>query len=463
MSQTVTSTARQQPPDKDALLVDAIGGLNRARLQELARQFGVSSVQGQLATLWAELLTGANISTMPERAREIGSLAAKQALSGCVLGAQAACALAYLSQGDTEQATTAARRASRMAATEGLPSWGRLVNLVLARARRHAGRPYLALWICRALQRDCPPPFGAWLTWEMLLSGYRNDDNIAGGPDTAPGALHQLLVDLTNGVIANLPTHIDALYAATAGWSDQKIEVQTLLDLLSQTRVPSDVARAWCNGEGNLAPFGLAGVCANDAEEKDIPRGAFVCVAPGRPGRRVLLLGPPIALPGDQGSEVVAAQSGHVRTDSALCILALAGPKGHEVAEFFKLVYGFPYEPSVHRSVLDTLMRRMRLRLRNSAALQREAQNVSVLVTSQLFIPDPRCAFDLADVVLHELARRGAVSANELAASLAVSLRSVQLALQQLNDDGACEVRKEGRQVTYELSDTTFTSSNIAL
>ena len=80
-------------------------------------------------------------------------------------------ALVLASLAKTGDALTFARRASLMARTEAEPDAELLANIVLARMRRHVGKPHLAVRILDALARLVPHAPRAWLEWERLLAG----------------------------------------------------------------------------------------------------------------------------------------------------------------------------------------------------------------------------------------------------------------------------------------------------
>ena len=58
--------------------------------------------------------------------------------------------------------------------------------------------------------------------------------------------------------------------------------------------------------------------------------------------------------------------------------------------------------------------------------------------------------------MLRHLARGASASAKELAQRLGIPLRTVQLALQEMTEDGICSMSKDGRKVAYVIEDTTF-------
>lgn len=80
-------------------------------------------------------------------------------------------------------------------------------------------------------------------------------------------------------------------------------------------------------------------------------------------------------------------------------------------------------------------------------------------VVAPLVLPDPRCARSTAEHVLRLLGRHGTLRAVEAAEALRVPLRTVQTALNQLVADGACRSERVGKEVRYQVLDTTFSAT----
>jgi predicted ArsR family transcriptional regulator len=78
------------------------------------------------------------------------------------------------------------------------------------------------------------------------------------------------------------------------------------------------------------------------------------------------------------------------------------------------------------------------------------------VLANPLIVPDPRICRRTTDRVLRLLATRGQASARQAAASLHVSLRAVQGALNELAHSQACTVTRDGRSVLYTVEDTIF-------
>jgi predicted transcriptional regulator len=71
-------------------------------------------------------------------------------------------------------------------------------------------------------------------------------------------------------------------------------------------------------------------------------------------------------------------------------------------------------------------------------------------------MPDPRCARPLESRVLALVAATPGLTARDVATTIGLPLRTVQLALRTLVDDGACAVDRDGARVAYVVDDTTF-------
>lgn len=447
--------------DTQGEILSAILAFDQQRLNTLADQLPRGSVNAELARGWRDLFGLVDLEELAERGRQLSVVAAAEGLAGQVLGSQALCAMAYLGQNDLVQATSTARRASRMAAVEAIPSWGRLVNVVLARVRRHAGRPHLALWICTVIARNMPKEFETWVQWELLLSGH-----IAAGTSferwTEPArTLTRLLAWLRDDQSREMAPDADELLRKASVWVGFREETESLLALIHADHTHTHHAHPWSYGVGRAPPYGLAGLCRQYPTAADSATTAYVRAVPRSQGRRILTLGLALCTANER-TRVLAEERGHVRTDTGLSVLALAGPAGLDLGTFFRSVYGFTYEAGLHRAVLDTLVHRMRRRVPNDATILRNNEVFSLDCEQNFLIPDPRCSFETTDVVLMALAKGSAVSANDLAAALLIPLRSVQAALAQLADDGACDTARDGRRILYQISDTTFTASTTA-
>lgn len=122
---------------------------------------------------------------------------------------------------------------------------------------------------------------------------------------------------------------------------------------------------------------------------------------------------------------------------------------------------GFAYAPDRHRAVLDVLVHRMRVRLDRSGEIARRGESaderrLSLVAHEPLVIPDVRCTLEVPDLLLRVLTTRQTSTAEDAAHVLALPLRTVQRAIQQLVSDGACLAERQARKIVYRLEDTTF-------
>jgi excisionase family DNA binding protein len=145
-----------------------------------------------------------------------------------------------------------------------------------------------------------------------------------------------------------------------------------------------------------------------------------------------------------------------IRTDSVIAELALAGPQGLDETSLFRNVYGFEFETARHTGVRNTLYTRVRKRMGESGNLVREDGRIRIEVRQPFRVPDPRCSPPAEYALLNVLAKAKHMTAKEAAKMLGVPERTVQLAMQQLTEDGACRAVKVGRGLEYVLEDTTF-------
>jgi len=417
--------------------------------------------------LWARVLAGDGASCADE-ARALQRDAAEARAPAAVIEATALGALAAAAD-DLDGALEAARRAARMAQSEGLPTSEHLAHLVLARVRRLTARPHLALHILIALARVAPAIWSPWLAWELLLSGGAAFETPGDGPAArAVRALTSLLNAARAGDRPAFDRHAAELLAATEGFRPLRAEADTVLALLDVERpAGSDQAARWCAGLTAETPAGLHALGAAGADDRDgADDAAIACVLarPDHAGRRLLRPGLGLVRGARSlGSEGPAGRGGG-RTDTGIAALALAGRDGLPEDEFFRIVYLFAFVRDLHHEVLDTLVRRMRVRLGSGAEIvRREADRAIALRTdAPLLVSDVRCATPAADRILRALAATGPATAEEAADKLRMPLRTVQRAFQQLVEDGALTPRRAGRSVAYSVHDTTFTEITTA-
>jgi DNA-binding transcriptional ArsR family regulator len=389
--------------------------------------------------LWRRLVRG-ETDGLADEARRVETGAAKAGDAPTVVEAASLGALGSLAAGDVEGAVALARRASRMARTEALPQSEYLAHLVLARLRRVTGRPHLAARILGALARIASPGWQGWIAWEALLAGAE----VEAPAGSAARSLQALFAARDR---ASAEEALAKLRPAIRGFADFEGEID---DVVAAIDPDADLSRAsarvrdFLTGAAAHAPGPLAGPAFRSADS------VLVLARPGRPARRVLSGGIDTgALP------FVGSPDRAGRTEAAVAVLAFARSPLSD-ADFFRAVYGFVYSEPLHRGNLDVLVHRVRAAIDESAALEREAGLV-LSVRRPFVVADPRAERSVDERILRALALRKGTKARDVAGRLGIPLRTVQLALSRLVDDGACEAVKEGRAVEYRVEDTTFT------
>jgi hypothetical protein len=450
------------PAPADASHWGAVLALDEAALAGHARrppEAGNSSDQlgAELAQGWLTLMRGDALA-LESKMAPLFSRAASARSPRRVIEATALRALVSASAGKLSEAIVFARRASLMARTEAEPRAELLANLVLARMRRHAGKPHLAVRILEALARIGPEAPRAWLDWERLLAGGTPPDAAAvpgAAGDDAASAGRRLLLAARAGARPAFDRAADDLIGATAVWRDLQDEARTLVALLDSERDPPAELREFCSGEADGLRFGLHGArVVLDEQEPGI--SIFAVARPGQVGRRILVDG--LGLSGAARALVPedGARRAHGRTDAGLAALVLGGPQATPEAAFFRRVYGFAYSTATHRGVLDVLVHRMRKRIGGGGIIVRSDGGLALALQEGIAVADPRCSPPAAARILSALSRQPLATAEDIAARLGITLRAAQIALQQLVTDGACLTRRAGRHLEYQLRDTTF-------
>lgn len=418
----------------------------------------------RIAALWAR--AGAGEASVEEEARDLHKRAVAAALPLRAVEAVAVIAWDALARDEVDAGVQAARRASRMARTEALPEAEWLANLVLARARRHAGRPHLATRILLAVSRLASPPWRGALAWELALAGGAGATAALLGEqparDTpafrdvigrAARALIALLAAAREGDRARLETARDEALSLVRHRPALAAEAAWVAAALDPERPVPPALADWSEGRVPGLPRGLHGAAP-------VPPGAptaVVLVSPARTARRVLAgAAGLLASRGAPAGTLVGSAREHHRTDAALATLALAGAQGLVKADLFRAVYGIPYVQTLHEGVHRVLLHRMRKRLGDAGEVRRDEDRVVLAVQQPLALPDPRCARATEDAVLELLAARGGRGSEEIAAELRISVRAAQAALRQLVEEGACVPARQGRELRYQVDDTTF-------
>ncbi|MEM9188484.1 MAG: winged helix-turn-helix domain-containing protein [Myxococcota bacterium] len=455
-----TLVAIATPENQTAILWAALGLARRAMLAfdgeahasiaAFVNQYSDHPI-ADLVRAWDRLLYGDGTSTIHPRSSPDGSHESVLRIEWASLQAEGC-----LRAGELEQATKAARRASRMARTEALPQSEYLAHGVLARTRRFLGESHRATRILMALASYAPRSWHRWIAWELSLS--------AGAwplPPTAPRSEETaLLGELRQAALASDRVGFDAVgRALLAGFDsdpERRREVGLLISALDPNvpvgTLPASL-RPFALGASHTVPRGLQCFASGGRRTKREPSLGWVVLGPTLPPRRVLEPGVSLL------SDVTRVENAlnHGRTELGLSRLALVGNRGLAEDDFFRQVYGFDYERGLHEGVFRVLLHRMRALLGDAGELRREAPaRIRLVPTGLLAIPDPTTTAPVSERLLRILAARPGASAADIAGGLGLPKRTVQAQLKILVQDGACSSEKVGPHVGYLVEDTTF-------
>ena len=371
-------------------------------------------------------------------------------------------ALALTALEDFASATSIARRASRMARTESIPDQEFLAHIVLARVRRWTGHPHLATRILSALWRAATDPWRPWLRWELVLSGALEvafpGSIETGAPLEDISAERNLARLLTAAETGDRPT----LSQATAdlrksmNWAPIAREIETSIAICTPySHSPYPDVSAWREAITNDPPAAVHGLLTRDVRGPSEDTAIAYILATPSEGRRI----PRVALRLlDLEDVTVLPQSRRKqgRVESLTAALAVAGSSGLDESDCFHSVYGFPYEPEIHKGPYDVLIHRVRQYVGDAGVVTRSDGRVSLDLIKSILVPDPRCQAPMQDRLLQVVAQHQGATAKEIASTIGVSIRRVQEALSDLASHGACVTSRDGRTVRYSVEDTTF-------
>ncbi|MBX3248345.1 MAG: winged helix-turn-helix domain-containing protein [Myxococcales bacterium] len=420
---------------------------------------------------WSKLMRG-EVDDLEAEGKALYAEGSQAQDASLVIDATLLRAMAALTSGDVETATSLTRRASRMARTEGLRAERILASLVLARVRRRGGRPHLATRIASSIGPMAPGAWQGWLRWERALAGWRPvsdartlevDLALADAPDQPSTRGARALLRWLNAASAgDHEATADARAAVlreVAGFADLATEATALAAALDPFLVSEDapeVVRPWARGDVDDTPAGLHGIVGPPDGPADSTIASVVC-RPGAAPRRVLRVAIPL-LGGE--AEILRVERTRLRrgrVDTAIAALALAGGAGLVDSELFERAYEFEFVPTLHAGILDVLVHRMRARLEEAAEVHRQGGRLRLEPKGVLVLPDPRCVEHVEDRLLRVIARHGGITTRQAAQELDVSVRTAQLALRRLLASGDCVLNRDGRSVQYLVEDTTFT------
>lgn len=441
---------------------DALEALGEARAA-----IGGTDRGARRAAAWVQIMKG-ETSGIAEEGKALHAAGSAAQDASMVIDAQLVRAMAALTEDDLEEATSLARRASRMARTEGLRAERFLASILLARVRRRAGRPHLATRILSALTPIAPPPWQGWLVWERVLAGSRTflesdadplQTASEGAASRAAGGLIHWLRLARAGDAEGFDRAREAVAADTSAYRDIDRERLALAAALDPRMDPEDLPerlRPWAVGEEEDTPAGLHGIVGPPDGPADSTI-ASVVARPERPPRRLLRVAVPLLQNEGEPMRLERTRLRRGRVDTAVAALALAGPKGLPDAGLFEKAYEFEFVSSLHAGILDVLVHRMRARLEGAATVHRNSGRLTLEPHGILVLPDPRCVEHVEDRLLRVIARHGGVTTRQAAQELDVSVRTAQLALRRLLESGDCVLNRDGRRVEYLVEDTTFT------
>jgi hypothetical protein len=405
-------------------------------------------LEGDSLAVLAAALGGARDDARAH-AQELAREGRRLELPGVVVDATSSLALLALDD-SPDEALSLARRAFRMARTEALPFPFFFSALVLARARRVTGRPYLASRILASLHDLAPASVHGWIGFEQAMASGLTalEAGARGGP------LGPVLRALERGERAELDRELDALLDGVGGARSFRADVLRLAEAVDPSRpLSSPDLAAFRAGESDDVPFGLGGL-GGDADEARVR--AYALVRPGLPCVRIVPPGIALAEKELGAVRFSLSQRKQGRIDQVLALLAFAGEGGTNEEELFGRAYGFRYSTQRHKNTWNVLLHRARQLVQPHAALEREGEVLRLVASRPLLLPDPRCSPRFDDRVLKLLATQPNLTARKAAATLGVPLRTVQYALDELLREGVCERTKDGRAVEYVVVDTTF-------
>ena len=369
--------------------------------------------------------------------------------AGALIEATIGDALCSLELERHDDALAAARRAFRMARTEELPHHEVFSAIALARTRRCAGMPHLAAHILSSLSELAPEPWLGWIAWETLLAGRETQ---VGGSNLTCSNAARSLVDCLRACAEGDRERFEAAvrngHDALACVAPMAADFRALCAAVDLQSHATGSSQAFRELHSPVVPRGLRGL-----ETPDHQTVAHVFSDGTRP-LRLLHLGLGISLP--PGTPVLSASDvPGMRTTSA--VIALLRTTSVDESSFFRNLYGFELEP-VHRAVLDTLLHRVRATVAHVATLERNTNQLRLVIRQPFAIWDPACASPLTDRLLRLLASQGPKNPDDAAEHLGYSRRSVYDALKLLVEEGACRRAREGRRVRYVVEDSAFSA-----
>ena len=396
-------------------------------------------------------------------------------------------ALSELRRNAPAEGLAHARRAIRMARTEGIVVLEYLAALVLARARRYNGATHYAARVLTSLDQVVPLPWRPWLRWELRLNGVAlpaaDEDWEAGQilsrvlaakpfspPQQALALMAHELEIVANAIDVGAPPHpaivawahpegsSDSAESPSSAPTDQGSAGQSSIDRPTAGRFATHQESGSTHLSGARPPGVLAGLTAAQLDASGAERAStFIYRGPAMI-RRVLRAGLPTS-----GATIV---DGSYALAQARVFTALAVLASHREAisneDLFRLVYGFDYRAGRDDGTLRILLHRVRKLLPDTAGVKVQRGMVSLVSEGALIVPDPRCAQETDDRVLQFIALQpSGASTKEISRGVGLAVRTIQKSLQRLVEDGACLPVRQGRAIGYRLEDTAFSQPTL--
>ena len=425
-------------------------------MREASERLSADASSAPIANAWLAIIDGTLAALRGDHARAnraadvVHELAKARREAVLLVESVMLSAIAAMVEPNIPLAVDRARRASFMAQSERLWVSHFTVSVLLARLRRLSGRPHLAGLIADSSYRAAPPLFAGAARWELLFAGVSPPERRGETPierastataDWLSGAAApRVSLDEVEGLVRASAPHARDFRAAlaAAGAMSESVEIPAV--------------DAWVRGRGTSTPPWLAGLVAPGWAATGSDAGPCVVGHPRQPrGRRVLgFMAPP------QFTRIAPLGARAARPEAVAAVMTLCGEEGISLDELFARAYGFAYRDDLHKATFRVVRHQAKTLLEPHADVQREGDRVAVRVRSPYLLVDPRTQRPLQDLVLRHLATHGAEGARDVAKRLNVPLRTVQMALRAMTEDGACVAVKEGRRVMYQVEDTTF-------
>ncbi|MFK8000612.1 MAG: hypothetical protein AB8H86_13510 [Polyangiales bacterium] len=337
--------------------------------------------------------------------------------------------------GDPSAALKQVRRAARMAQSERLWTSNFLAGILLSRARRMNGQTYLAARVAVACLAVTGSEWAPLLEWELFFAGG----------DTSH-AHRELPIVRVRAELAEWLLGDGQVPRRTAlGSVPHEGDIAAALFAAGASEETSEAATSkWIYGNAQDVPGIISGISAHASQHGPVR----IIVRSNAKARRMLHTVPKGVTPlPPSGVEAT-------RVEALVAVLAFAdGPLSRRT--LFERTYGFKYRPEIHEDAFKVLRSQAKSFIAGWATLG-SVDGYVLHVHKDIAVLDPGSKQPTGNAILGRLGQMGQSNAKSLAETLGIPLRTVQAALKELVNDGACEVQRIGRRVEYVVEDTTF-------